>query len=213
MHMCIFDFSAVMGYNTRKARGFTRGNISPPSQRRQQRNKKMQLTVLNTDFEEIYSLLSASFPADELRGKDAFLRLSGNALFRAYTERENGETGRIIGFIGAWELEDLFFIEYFAVDPTLRGRGIGSQMLRELTDRHGRLCLEVEPPETGDMAKRRIGFYLRNGFCLNAYHYIQPAYSAEKKPLRMLMMTSPAAVCAETFREYRALLYKNVYGI
>ena len=57
-----------------------------------------------------------------------------------------------------------------------RSGGIGGQMLDAMLARCSkRACLEAELPET-ELAARRIGFYERHGFTVNAdYPYFQPA--------------------------------------
>ena len=72
------------------------------------------------------------------------------------------------------------------------------------------ICLEVELPET-EKAKRRIAFYERNGFFLNNYEYEQPAYSADKKAVPLLIMTYNKPVSYERFKEIRKELYLHVY--
>lgn len=61
-------------------------------------------------------------------------------------------------------------LNYFAVQPDRRGRGVGSQCLQLMREAlQGKDCLiifEVEDPDTApdrEAARRRIGFYLRGG--------------------------------------------------
>ena len=72
-------------------------------------------------------------------------------------------------------------------------------------------CLEVELPET-DMARRRIGFYMRNGFFLNEYDYIQPPISKGRLPVPLRIMTSGGRITQADFEKIRTVLYKEVYG-
>jgi hypothetical protein len=51
------------------------------------------------------------------------------------------------------------------------------------------VLIEVELPET-EMARRRIGFYKRLGFCPHHdIEYIQPPYSDGLSPLPLMLMT------------------------
>ena len=63
-------------------------------------------------------------------------------------------------------------------------------MLRHLTEGVSpSVLLEVEMPET-DFARRRIGFYERNGFRVrDEFKYIQPPYSPGQPSLELLLMT------------------------
>jgi ribosomal protein S18 acetylase RimI-like enzyme len=89
----------------------------------------------------------------------------------------------MVGFAIVLPLDDLpiGFLEYLAVDPDHRNRGLGSRLMEHLrvalpeapTTMQG-LLLEVEPPsedrgesedsgEESRLRRRRIGFYERNG--------------------------------------------------
>ena len=71
------------------------------------------------------------------------------------------------------------------------------------------VVLEVELPEEGEMAKRRIGFYKRHGFKeYPEFHYIQPPYSPDLSSLEMMIMAS-AEIDPGHIRD---LLYGFVYG-
>ena len=67
----------------------------------------------------------------------------------------------------------LRLMDYFAVTPELRGRGVGSAFLAALDAVLGGVCIlgEVEMPDSHDaglnaMRLRRIAFYERAGFSL-----------------------------------------------
>lgn len=161
-------------------------------------------------FEEIYALLEKSFPPDERRTKEAQRRLFEHPAYRVLCFRD--EKG-LRAFMALWDFDDFCFLEHFAVDPELRGQGVGSSLLAEL----GTLCnnplvLEVESPEN-DLAVRRIGFYRRNGFFTNDYPYVQPAYSKDKKALPMILMTRGRTFEYAELERIKKKLYISVYGI
>ena len=67
----------------------------------------------------------------------------------------------------------VLLLDYFAVTPELRGRGVGSAFLAALDAVLGGVCIlgEVEMPDSHDaglnaMRLRRIAFYERAGFSL-----------------------------------------------
>ena len=67
----------------------------------------------------------------------------------------------------------MLLLDYFAVTPELRGRGVGSAFLAALDAVLGGVCIlgEVEMPDRHDaglnaMRLRRIAFYERAGFSL-----------------------------------------------
>lgn len=108
------------------------------------------------------------FPADELKPWEIM-----HALYR------RGSYAFLGAFLGddlagyAWLFcpgEGCVLIDYLAVLPELRGRGIGAGVLDALADycrAQGSLLLESEyPGEAPDeqIARRRLGFYRRAGF-------------------------------------------------
>lgn len=160
------------------------------------------------DFDKVFAVMESSFPFDEYRsyqGQKQLLNASGYAV---YVVAENDD---IKAFIAIHRLDDFAFIEHFAVNPVYRNQGIGSDMLCELKNMLGcQLCLEVELPET-QLAVRRIEFYKRNGFYLNNYPYEQPAFSDDKSPVPLLLMTTMHPLNIDEFLKIKKALYKDVY--
>ena len=104
------------------------------------------------------------FPANEIKpwevafslyrkGRYAFLAAFSGEEYVGYAWCYVPETGAVL-------------LDYFAVLPQFRDKGIGSGILEALKRRYGTILLESEFPETApdpDTAQRRLGFYLRNG--------------------------------------------------
>nr|WP_281273603.1 GNAT family N-acetyltransferase [Companilactobacillus furfuricola] len=67
----------------------------------------------------------------------------------------------------------LTYLFYLAVDPTMRGKGYGSQILQDLFKMYSgqRLCLGAERPDdeaiNSNERRKRIEFYESNGFVLS----------------------------------------------
>lgn len=161
------------------------------------------------DFDTIFSLMEVSFPKDEYRTRDEQLALFDRPQYRVYLYCVEGA---IRGFAAVWTLDGVCFLEHLAVDPRFRSHGIGGRILRELLALYGgRVCLEVELPET-ELAVRRIGFYERLGFSLNRYPYLQPAMSKGQNAVPLWIMTSWGRIEREEFETLRDLLYHEVYG-
>lgn len=161
------------------------------------------------DFEEIYAIMEESFPSDERRTKEGQHGVFYEPFYKMYVHK--AENNRIDAFIAVWEFDTFLFIEHFAVDKALRNRGIGAEMLCELiAQTEKRICLEVEPPQ-GEMPKRRIAFYERNGFSLNGYDYYQPPMSEGKNAVPLMIMTTDGTLTKEEFENIRCILYKIVY--
>ena len=125
----------------------------------------------------------------------------------------NEETKEIDGFLSAWEFDDILFFEHFAVSSKVRNGGIGGRMLREvLTQVNKMTCLEVELPE-GELEKRRISFYERNGFCYNPYPYTQPSIAPGREPIPLRIMTYQRTVTEAEYQKIKNLLYRRVYHV
>lgn len=164
-----------------------------------------------SDFDACYCLMERSFPTDEYRPKEEQLALLEDRRYRIYGCFT--PEGSLAAFLAVWVFEDFSFLEHFAVDPVRRNGGLGSAALRELSEKLEKpLCLEVELPE-GELARRRIGFYERNGFCYNDYPYVQPPISRGKQPVPLRLMSWGAPLEEEAFRHIRDTLYSQVYHV
>ena len=169
--------------------------------------------ITKEDFESFYRLLETSFPPTERRVKNGQRDLFDTEKVYEVYGLKNEKTHTVEAFLAVWELDNVLFLEHFAVDPALRGKGLGSGLLRELASNAKKpLCLEVEPPQT-DVAKRRIEFYKRNGFFLNEYPYTQPSLAEGQPPIPLLIMTYGKAVDQIGFEKIRDELYERVYHV
>ena len=73
-------------------------------------------------------------------------------------------------------------------------------------------CLEAELPET-ELAARRIGFYERHGFTVNAdYPYFQPALTPGGSPIPLHLLTTGGARTPAELRAIETLVHTRVYG-
>lgn len=161
-------------------------------------------------FDAVYDIMERSFPEDEYRPYEEQRALLLRPEYGIYVV-DGQQAGEIKAFIALWEFEDFVFIEHFAVNPAYRNGGIGASVLGALRGMtRKQICLEVELPECG-MARRRIGFYERNGFVLNEYPYTQPPISSGKKEVPLRIMTSGEGVDRDRFEHIRRVLYRDVY--
>ena len=149
------------------------------------------------DFDQMYSIMEQLFENPE---------------YKVFIHR-NEETKEIDGFLSAWEFDDILFFEHFAVSSKVRNGGIGGRMLREVLAKVNKMtCLEVELPE-GELEKRRISFYERNGFCYNPYPYTQPSIATGRKPIPLRIMTYQRTVTEAEYQKIKNLLYRRVYHV
>lgn len=121
---------------------------------------------------------------------------------------------KMIGFITWWRFNDFCYVEHFAIDSSMRGNGMGSIALKLfIKERPTAVILEVELPQKGEMALRRIDFYRRNGFTPHYdFDYIQPSYGEDLPPVPLMLMTANTPA---NFSLNRAcsILHKEVYGV
>lgn len=164
------------------------------------------------DFDKVYALMEESFPRDERRDYEGQKKLLSNPKYTVFVLPYD-EKDQIKAFITVYRFDDFAFAEHFAVDPRSRSQGLGSAILEELKKRLPcRICLEAELPET-KIAKRRIGFYERNGFYQNPYPYTQPPYSADRKSVPLRIMTTGRPLSKPEFLHIQSLLYREVYHV
>lgn len=164
--------------------------------------------IKNTDFDKLFELMENSFPSDEYRNYDEQKNLLSNPLYNVYVIYDGDF---IKAFIALWDFERFAYIEHFAVNPKYRNCGLGSDVLSKIKNTFDkRICLEVELP-TGEMPKRRINFYKRNGFYLNEYDYVQPPMDEDKNPVPLMIMTTNSKLNIEEFEHIRNTLYSKVY--
>lgn len=167
-------------------------------------------------FDRVYEIMSASFSVTEYRTKSGQEKLLDRSEYRLLTERDEEE--RIIAFLAVWEFPALRFIEHLAVEPSVRGGGVGNKLVRKyLEEQSGEqpvkpTILEVELPED-ELSARRISFYERLGFRLNEYSYVQPPLREGGEPLALKIMSYPQLLTEQEFLACRAILYSEVYRV
>lgn len=166
----------------------------------------------NEEFDFVYSFMEKSFPLDEYRPYEEQKALLSDKRYSCYVLTD-AKTDAIQGFAMIWRFNDFAFIEHLAVNPELRNRGLGATLLKELEALLDcTICLEVELPET-EMAKRRIGFYQRNGFFYNDYPYVQPPISKGRNPIELRIMTWGKEILEDEFLHMKTLIHREVYKV
>ncbi len=115
------------------------------------------------DFGEIEKIYIEAFPACER--KPFGVILTHNETGRGSLEKITLD-GKICGFFFTFFYDDLAMVDYFAIREDCRGKGIGEAAIALLGAEYAdkRIFLEIEDPESSEMAARRLGFYSRCGF-------------------------------------------------
>ena len=179
-------------------------------------------------WDSLVRVYQTSFPIDEQRPIESIAHLlteEPRYTMQAIIDDENEDlwhplnakpytlnTKQTLGLLTTWEFDDFIYIEHFAIDPTLRSQGYGSEALKAFIHEHGKpLVLEAEPP-TDALSIRRIKFYERIGLTLYDFPYMQPAYTEDSNPVELRLMgtldtnTTPLTLVSDT-------LHREVYRI
>lgn len=167
----------------------------------------MQLCYINSCnhplYKSFHDLYVVSFPIFEQRSAaqqaDAFQSEQYKLL--AFTEGE-----AFLGFISYWEFDTYCYVEHFAVNAELRGKGYGSTMLREFQQSTGKLILLEIDPITDSVSEARLRFYKKCGFHENPYPHRHPAYRGEYHPHPLIVLTSKRAMSKEEYQ----MFYKDL---
>lgn len=164
------------------------------------------------DFNPVYQLMCASFPPVERRSYKAAQALLDLPDYRIYVASAAGQ--KIAGFIAEWQLDGLLFLEHLAVQPALRGSGIGSNMVKRYLDHVDRpVVLEVEEPNSR-LAARRIHFYQKLGFKLSDYGYVQPNMQpVNEEPVALKIMHYPDGMTEKEFLQFKKMVSERVYQL
>ena len=118
---------------------------------------------------------------------------------------------KLLGLLTTWEFDDFIYIEHFAIDPSLRSQGYGSEALKAFIHEHGKpIVLEAEPP-TDALSIRRIKFYERIGLTLYDFPYMQPAYTEDSHPVELRLMGTIDTE-ATPLTDVEQQLHREVYG-
>lgn len=172
----------------------------------------MLLKTPETRFEEIYRIYEESFPDVERRTREGQKKVFSDPCYRI---RIVEEEGKILAFLGYWELSTSVFLEHLATTETCRGKGYGKQLVEEVVEESSKpVFLEIEPvTEEDPMTGRRAGFYERIGFHLNFFYYEQMPLKAGDTPTPLQIMSYGKAVTEEEFKAYKEEIYEVVYGL
>lgn len=160
-------------------------------------------------YKYVEQLLVASFPEAERRPLDDW---------RAYTDHEPRfhnnavlDDGQPVGLMTYWDFDRFGYAEHFAIDPARRNGGLGQRVMQHLCQQWGRpFVLEVEMPDN-DLARRRIGFYQRQGLVLWDALYQQPPYRPGDGFLPMRLMAHGDLQCTRDYEHVRSTIYREVY--
>jgi len=168
------------------------------------------------DRKFLHELYFKSFPPEERRPWDMLLKSADDSNHPLSLLKIIDSENRTAGFMTRWHLSGFTYIEHFAINPQMRGCGIGAAAMSALIAAEGRtpVVLEAEPADNGDvypMAQRRIAFYRRLGFIdFPQFEYFQPPYSPALPKVKLTLMSTSADIDLEMIS---SIIHHQVYGI
>ncbi len=131
------------------------------------------LTKLDTNqITDIYNTyMVKDFPPDELKPLAHILKMAQEGLCTCYAVYDGG---KVLSYFNLCEADGYVLVDYLAVNPEMRGKGIGSMTLEYLKKAAGNNCIIVECEDIHKAVRseeeiirhRRIAFYERAGFAL-----------------------------------------------
>ncbi len=179
----------------------------------------MILEALNVEqVENIYNeRMSVDFLADEIRPLTIILYTIEKGMCDCYGLYDGNE---LIGYAFLLKKDNNFMIDYLAISPEYRNKGIGAKMLKMLKEHYAdadNILLEVEDPdkaetdEDRDLQSRRRAFYLRNG-CTDTGLRMK----CFQVPFQILVLGNSKCRDIDSLRElyvsfYRMILPKEVF--
>lgn len=173
-------------------------------------NNKEFIDMDKKHFDSFFNILKNSLPENERRDYLSQKNLLSKNNYKPLVFKENNE---ILAIMATWDFESFIFIEHLAVDAKLRGKGVGTELIKNYLNKHkNNIFLEVEPPNS-DVPKKRVSFYEKLGFYLNNFSYFQPPLNPNDSPLKLNIMSYSKYINEEEFDKYKEIIYKEVYGI
>ena len=151
--------------------------------------KRLQVKDISASLlAEAWKLYESSFPTEERRNwnqQQAIMQLEAYHFDLVMYNHE------LVGILLWWEFATIRYIEHFAIQTSQRNSGFGKTCLENfIAESDVQVLLEVEKPEDS-LKQRRIGFYQRLGFHLNAYDYAHPPYLEGGDFVELLLMSYP----------------------
>ena len=161
---------------------------------------------------QVKALYESAFPANE---RIPIKQLMDNKIqreFFAFVDTIDG-TPTFCGFSNSITRGTITNIVYFAVEPKLRSRGYGSEILKTIREQHPetRLVVDIEVEEDSKDAKelklreRRRNFYQRNGFDASPVDYV---WQGEHYRL----LSAGGTVTEKEFRDFWKEVLKDIPG-
>lgn len=112
------------------------------------------------------------------------------------------DDNQLIGFFGYWQFAQYCYIEHYAINGHIRGKGYGTQLLQQFLDKTDNpVILEIDPL-TDEISRKRLRFYQQLGFVENPYHHAHPAYKPQFQPHELIVLSSHSIISPELYQQF-----------
>lgn len=150
-------------------------------------------------YKPFHDLYRTSFPIFEQRSAIQQAEAFQNEQYKllAFTENDT-----FLGFISYWKFETYCYVEHFAVNADLRGKGYGSDLLQAFIRSTSKIVLLEIDPITDNISEARLRFYKRCGFYENPYPHKHPAYRNEYQPHSLIVLTTEREISKEEYQKF-----------
>ncbi|MDO5708340.1 MAG: GNAT family N-acetyltransferase [Andreesenia angusta] len=168
----------------------------------------MKFRLFNIDdmeeIEKVWNIYEESFPQYERRRIETQKRRHDSPYFKPMVIVDDENDKKVNGLFFYWDFEEFIFLEHFAINPKLRGNGIGSRILKKFCKKERMIILEIDPLDT-DIAIRRKSFYEKLGFHYNDIEYSHPGYEKDYPEHELKIMTLGKRIDDKTFNNFLQL--------
>ncbi|MDH8701678.1 hypothetical protein M2138_001027 [Dysgonomonadaceae bacterium PH5-43] len=150
-------------------------------------------------FASFWEIYEYSFPLCERRSLEDQQRIFNlnNYHLEAWVKDDT-----ILGFIGWWDLDDLRYVEHYAINIDYRSEGYGSKFLKEwLRTNNKQVLLEIEPVED-EITLRRQNFYHRLNFVDSNIRHWHPPYHKGLDRVDLWLLTYPNSLDEEVYQRF-----------
>lgn len=170
----------------------------------------MRLFEVEARFDEVYEIYEKAFPEIERRTCEGQKEAMKCLEYRLLVKEEDG---KILAFLGYWDLPGCIFLEHLATTPECRGKGYGKALVLECIEHIKKpVFLEIEPvTPQNPITARRAGFYERLGFYCNHFPYEQQPLKEGDSPCPLWVVSYGKRYTEEEFLPYKKAIYQYVY--
>ncbi|RBQ33698.1 GNAT family N-acetyltransferase [Rahnella aquatilis] len=160
--------------------------------------------VNNRYFNQVYSDSFPDYEQRTLKGRTRILHEADT--FCAWILNHEGEN---VGILGGWHIGEWFYIEHFAVDKSLRGRGIGRLAMDHINAKFKQVILEIDIPQDC-ISFKRLAFYKGRGYVSNDITHVHPSYKVAYKPHSLKVLSFPRSLTAQEYDTFEYQLREVV---